>query len=76
MAGVYGGKEGYRDSKDRLNSKQAALRDLKSQLEKARRRFTSMSSDGGKHRTLVENGFLRDGERLLLFPMKKSQDMP
>lgn len=75
MAGVYGGKEGYRVSKNRLTSKQAALRDLKAQLEKAQRRFSAMSSEAGKHRTLVENGFLRDGERLLLFPRDK-KDTP
>ena len=52
----------------RVNQKRATLADLSAQLESGRNRLQSLASASGKERVLVENGFIKPGERLLLFP--------
>ena len=54
--------------RERVTQKRATLADLNAQLEKGRNRLRALSSSSGKERVLVENGFIRPGERLLLFP--------
>lgn len=55
-------------TRERVAQKQAILSDLKVQLERGQHRLRALSSASGKERVLVENGFIRPGERLLLFP--------
>ncbi|HEX8465164.1 MAG TPA: hypothetical protein VF627_11155 [Abditibacterium sp.] len=64
-AGVWSELESTRQ---RVAQKQATLADLKDQLGVGQRRLRALSSASGKERVLVENGFIRPGERLLLFP--------
>ncbi len=54
----------------RVAQKRATLADLNTQLESGKRRLQALASAGGKERVLVENGFIKPGERLLLFPKK------
>ncbi|RYG69568.1 hypothetical protein EON80_09575 [bacterium] len=52
----------------RVSQKRATLADLKTQFEIGKKRLGALSSASGKERVLVENGFVKPGERLLLFP--------
>lgn len=54
--------------KGRVAQKRATLADLSAQLESGKRRLRALASASGKERVLVENGFIKSGERLLLFP--------
>jgi hypothetical protein len=52
----------------RVAQKRSTLADLNAQLESSKRRLSALTSASGKERVLVENGFIKPGERLLLFP--------
>lgn len=58
----------YRGAKTRIAAKQAELSDLQEQLERGQKRLSALASAAGKERVLVENAFIKPGERLLLFP--------
>ena len=47
---------------------QAQLKVLTAQLETGKRRLSVLESDKGREQLLIENGYLRPGERILLFP--------
>lgn len=64
-AGVY---SELQTVKGRVAQKKSTLADLTAQLESGKRRLSTLSSASGKERVLVENGFIKPGERLLLFP--------
>jgi len=70
-AGVY---DRYGKMKGKVADKNGMLVALQKQLDEKKSRLTAMSSSVGKERVLVERGFVRDGERLLLFPKKKKAD--
>lgn len=54
--------------KGRVSQKRSTLADLSAQLESGKRRLSALASSSGKERVLVENGYIKPGERLLLFP--------
>lgn len=54
--------------KGRVAQKRSTLADLSMQLESGKKRLGALASSSGKERVLVENGFIKPGERLLLFP--------
>lgn len=58
----------FQSVKGRVAQKRATLADLTAQLESGKRRLRALASASGKERVLVENGFIKPGERLLLFP--------
>jgi hypothetical protein len=58
----------YQRVQGRVSLKRATLADLKMELESGRKRLGALASAGGKERVLVENGYIKPGERLLLFP--------
>ncbi len=47
---------------------EAQLKVLEAQLETGQRRLSVLESDKGREQLLIENGYLRPGERILLFP--------
>lgn len=57
-----------RSAESRVAQKRATLADLKTQFEIGKKRLSALSSASGKERVLVENGFVKPGQRLLLFP--------
>jgi hypothetical protein len=57
-----------------VDHKNEVLASLQKQLNEKRQKLSEMSSAVGKERVLVERGFVRDGERLLLFPKDKKDD--
>lgn len=59
-------------AKSRVAQKRATLADLNAQLESGKRRLSALASASGRERVLVENGFIKPGERLLLFPKTQS----
>ena len=59
-------------AKSRVAQKSATLADLGAQLESGKRRLSALASASGRERVLVENGFIKPGERLLLFPKTQS----
>ena len=58
----------YQDAKAKVATKEATLRDLRAQLQRGRKRLADFAHNGGRERALVDNGFIREGDRLLLFP--------
>lgn len=62
----------YGGAKGRVSQKRAVLGDLSAQLQTGKRRLSALASASGKERVLVENGFIKPGERLLLFPRTQS----
>ena len=70
--GAWQGHQGiwheYKDVKSKVIAKEQTLRDLRAQLERGRKRLADFNHNSGRERALVENGFIRDGDRLLLFP--------
>jgi hypothetical protein len=52
----------------RVAQKRATLADLKTQFEIGKKRLKALNSASGKERVLVENGFVKPGQRLLLYP--------
>ncbi len=64
-AGIWSEYQGVRG---RVAQKHATLADLTAQFESSKRRLRALSAASGKERVLVENGFIKPGERLLLFP--------
>ncbi|WP_123580325.1 hypothetical protein [Abditibacterium utsteinense] len=59
-------------AKGRVAQKRATFADLQAQFESGKRRLSALASASGKERVLVENGFIKPGERLLLFPKTQS----
>ncbi len=47
---------------------EAQLKVLTTQLETGKRRLNVLESDKGREQLLIENGYLKPGERILLFP--------
>lgn len=65
--------EGYCQARDeKLMPRQALLRDLQAQLQSRQKELRALNTPAGKERALVENGFVRPGERILLFPKDSS----
>jgi outer membrane protein TolC len=64
-AGVWSELQG---AEGRVAQKRATLIDLRAQYEIGKKRLRALASASGKERVLVENGFIKPGERLLLFP--------
>ncbi len=62
----------YQGAHERVAQKRATLSDLNAQLEAGKRRLSALASASGRERVLVENGFIKPGERLLLFPKTQS----
>ncbi len=71
-AGIWTELEG---AKARVSQKRATLTDLSAQFESGKRRLSALASASGRERVLVENGFIKPGERLLLFP-QSPEKMP
>jgi len=64
----------------RYNSEEAIARAqlvaLEEQLDNGKRRLAVLRSDKGREQLLVEHGFLKPGDRILLFPSEPGQDVP
>jgi hypothetical protein len=58
----------FKDAQGRVVEKRSTLAALNKELETGKKRLNALASASGKERVLVENGFIRPGERLLLFP--------
>ncbi len=58
----------YKEVRAKVQTKQATLHDLRAQLARARKRLAGFNKGSGRERALAENGFVRPGERILLFP--------
>ncbi|RYX85453.1 hypothetical protein EON83_05665 [bacterium] len=52
----------------RVASKQSTLKALQNQLAQGKRRLSAFKGGSGRERALAENGFIKPGERILLFP--------
>ena len=63
----------FQSAQGRVAQKRATLADLRAQLEIGKKRLGALASASGKERVLVENGFIKPGERLLLFPKNSSK---
>lgn len=61
----------FQGVKEKVALKQATLHDLQAQLDTRKRKLATMTSPAGKDRVLVENGFVRPDQRILLFPSEK-----
>lgn len=61
----------YKEVQAKVQTKQATLRDLRAQLDRAKKRLAGFDRGSGRERALAENGFVRPGERILLFPPGK-----
>jgi hypothetical protein len=70
-AGVY---SDYLSMQRRIARKQDTLRDLQKQEENGRRRLAQLSSPRGREQVLVNNGYIKPGDRLLLFPRTAEED--
>ncbi len=57
-----------KSAKARVASKQTTLQALQKQLDQGRKRLSAFNGGSGRERALAENGFIRPGERILLFP--------
>ena len=53
---------------DEVARNEKQLKVLNAQLETGKRRLSVLESDKGREQLLIENGYLRPGERILLFP--------
>lgn len=58
----------------RIARKQETLNDLKKQEENGRRRLAQLSSPRGREQVLVNNGYIKPGDRLLLFPRTEAEE--
>lgn len=58
----------YKEVRAKVRTKQATLQDLRAELARARKRLAGFNKGSGRERALAENGFVRPGERILLFP--------
>ncbi len=58
----------YKGVKARVATKQETLRALRAQLDAGSKRLATLGGGSGRERALAENGFIRPGERILLFP--------
>lgn len=64
----------YKDVKALVVSKQVTLKAQQEQLAQGRKRLNAFNGGSGRERALAKNGFIRPGERILLFPSdNKSQ---
>ena len=63
----------YGDFDEQVQAKRAQLRALEDQQTAARARVALLSSDKGRSQLLVERGYLRPGERILLFPTRPGE---
>lgn len=57
-----------KEVKAKVATKRATLHDLRVQLAQAQKRLAGFDKGSGHERALAENGFVRPGERILLFP--------
>ncbi len=64
----------YKGVKARVATKQETLKALQAQLERGRKRLAVSNRGSGRERALAENGFVRPGERILLFPRDKNKE--
>jgi len=58
----------YKEVKAKVRTKQATLHYLRAELTRAQKRLAGFERGSGRERALAENGFVRPGERILLFP--------
>lgn len=58
----------YKEVRAKVRIKQATLHDLRAELARAQKRLAGFNKGSGRERALAENGFVRPGERILLFP--------
>ena len=63
----------YERVREKIETKEATLADLRGQLERKQRRVSALDKPEGKERALVEGGYLGEGERFLLFPKGESK---
>lgn len=68
--GVY---SDYLSMQRRIARKQETLTDLKKQEDNGRRRLAQLSSPRGREQVLVNNGYIKPGDRLLLFPRTEEE---
>ena len=64
----------YKEVQARVRTKQVTLQALRVQLNRAKKRLSGFDRGSGRERALAENGFVRPGERILLFPPGKDDD--
>ncbi len=65
LKGIWGE---YKAVHARVRTKQVTLQALRAQLDAGRKRLAAFGGGSGRERALAENGFVRPGERILLFP--------
>jgi len=65
LKGVWGE---LKEVRAKVATKKATLHDLRVQLAGAQKRLAGFNRGSGRERALAENGFVRPGERILLFP--------
>lgn len=58
----------YRLYQGEVERREATLRDLQEQLETGRKRLAVLQSPKGREQLLIEHGYIRPGDRILLFP--------
>lgn len=58
----------YRLYQGEVDRKEATLHDLHEQLETGRKRLAVLQSPKGREQMLIEHGYIRPGDRILLFP--------
>ena len=63
----------FQGAQGRVGEKRATLAVLTRELEIGKKRLRALASASGKERVLVENGFIKPGERLLLFPKETAK---
>lgn len=60
-----------KSTKSHVAAKQITLAALQAQLDQGKKRLAAFTKGTGRERALAENGYIRPGERILLFPKKK-----
>ena len=58
----------YKDVQALVASKGVTLKAQQAQLAQGRKRLNSFNGGSGRERALAKNGYIRPGERILLFP--------
>ncbi|MDF2440302.1 MAG: hypothetical protein JWN98_1286 [Abditibacteriota bacterium] len=58
----------YRLYQGEVDRKEATLHDLHEQLDTGRKRLAVLQSPKGREQLLIEHGYIRPGDRILLFP--------
>ena len=58
----------YRLYQGEVDRKEATLNDLQEQLETGRKRLAVLQSPKGREQLLIEHGYIRPGDRILVFP--------